>query len=82
MSPPDASAEGRTADTTRRLAASVRDACAAAFLDAYEEAGMLGLCAEGRLEAAVGAVRSLDPDVLVRAAGVGAGDGRGQGRSR
>lgn len=56
-------------DDARRLAASVRDACAAAFAEAYEEAGMLGLCAEGRLEAAVGAVRSLDPAALVRAAG-------------
>lgn len=38
----------------------VRQACLAAALQAWEDAGCLGLCAEGRWEAAVSAVRSLD----------------------
>ena len=42
------------------LAAAVRDAVLHALLDAWEDAGMRGLCAEGRFEAAVGALRSLD----------------------
>jgi hypothetical protein len=42
------------------LADDVRQACIAAALAAYEEAGVLGLCAEGRWEAAVSAMQSLD----------------------
>lgn len=42
------------------LAEGVRQACIAAALAAYEEAGVLGLCAEGRWEAAVSAMQSLD----------------------
>ena len=41
-------------------AEAVRQACLAAALAAYEEAGVLGLCAEGRWEAAVSAIQSLD----------------------
>lgn len=47
-----------------RLAAQVRDACVRVFAEAYQEGGMVGLCAEGRLEAALGAVRSLDAATL------------------
>jgi hypothetical protein len=39
---------------------AVRRACLAAALAAYEEAGVLGLCHEGRWEAAVSAMQSLD----------------------
>jgi hypothetical protein len=39
---------------------AVRQACLAAALAAYEEAGVLGLCHEGRWEAAVSAMQSLD----------------------
>ena len=42
------------------LAEDVRQACIACALAAYEEAGILGLCAEGRWEAAVSAMQSLD----------------------
>ncbi|GMV05078.1 MAG: hypothetical protein AMXMBFR53_13580 [Gemmatimonadota bacterium] len=41
--------------------AAVRDVCLRAALDAWEDAGLRGLCAEGRWEAAVGAIRSLEP---------------------
>jgi hypothetical protein len=42
------------------IAEAVRAACLRAAEGAYEDAGMQGLCAEGRWEAAVGAVRALD----------------------
>ena len=41
----------------RAMAERVRDACIRAALDAYEDAGVQGLCAEGRWEAAVAAMR-------------------------
>lgn len=49
-------------DATRdlQLAAALRDALLRELLDAWEDAGIRGLCAEGRFEAAVGALRSLD----------------------
>ena len=43
-----------------RLAESVRAACLAAALEAHEDAGIRGLCPEGRWECAVGAIRALD----------------------
>ena len=51
------------------LAAAVRDACARVAIDAYEDAGTQGLCAEGRFEAAVGAIERVDLTAIV-----GAGD--------
>ena len=48
------------------LAKRIRDACLEAVLQAYEDAGMSGLCAEGRWEAAVGALRTLDLARLLR----------------
>lgn len=47
-------------DARQLLAQAVRDACVQAALDGYEQAGMSGLCAEGRWEMAVDAMRSLD----------------------
>ena len=44
----------------QRLAEAVRAACIQAALDAYEEGGVLGLCAEGRWEYAISAMRQLD----------------------
>ncbi|HPE78377.1 MAG TPA: acetyltransferase [Gammaproteobacteria bacterium] len=43
-----------------RMAEKVRDACLQAALKAYEDAGISGLCAEGRWEIAVQAIRTLD----------------------
>ena len=48
------------------LAKSIRDACVEVVLQAYEDAGVQGLCAEGRWEAAVGARRQLDLTPLLR----------------
>jgi hypothetical protein len=42
------------------LAERVRAACLPAALDAYEQAGISGLCGEGRWELAVQAIRTLD----------------------
>ncbi|WP_152054319.1 acetyltransferase [Tautonia marina] len=42
------------------LAERVRSALVRAAVEAYEDAGLSGLCAEGRWEAAVGAIRTLD----------------------
>ena len=41
-------------------AEKIREACAKEFIRAYEEAGIKGLCEDGRIEYAVDAVRSLD----------------------
>jgi hypothetical protein len=46
----------------RRLAEAVRAACVRAALDAHEDAGVRGLCQEGRWEAAIEAIRCLDLD--------------------
>lgn len=54
-----------THDDTRALAERVRAVCLAAALDAYEEAGIRGLCAEGRWEYALEAVRQLDLHSLI-----------------
>lgn len=53
-------------DPAARAASEVRDRCVKAALAAYEQAGASGLCAEGRFELAVDAMRSLDVDELVR----------------
>ena len=45
---------------TQSLAETVRAACLEAALTAYEDAGIRGLCAEGRWEAALAAIRHLD----------------------
>lgn len=48
-----------------RLAETVRAACLQAALDAFEDAGISGLCMEGRWELAVQAIRTLDLGPLV-----------------
>jgi hypothetical protein len=46
-----------------QLAEAVRQACLAAAIRAAEDAGVRGLCADGRLEA-IDAIRSLALDTL------------------
>lgn len=48
-----------------RLAEAVRSACLDAAQRAHEEAGISGLCGEGRWECAIGAIRTLDLATLV-----------------
>ena len=47
------------------LAESIRQATLQAAMDAYEDAGIQGLCEEGRWEAAISAMRSLDLNSLL-----------------
>lgn len=49
------------------LPAAIRDAFVAAAARAWDEAGMAGLCAEGRWEAALGALRSVEVAPLLDA---------------
>jgi hypothetical protein len=56
----------RTA-TDSIAAQTVRAACLDAAIQAYEDAGIRGLCADGRWEAALAAIRQVDlSDVLER----------------
>ena len=48
----------------RLLAEAVRDACVQAALLAYEDAGIQGLCAEGRWECALGAIHGIDLEAI------------------
>jgi hypothetical protein len=48
------------------LAKRIRETCVEAALQAYEDAGIQGLCAEGRWEAAVGALKTVDLAPLLR----------------
>ena len=49
-----------------RLAEAVRTACLEAALRAYEEAGISGLCHEGRWEYAVQAIQGIDLVALLK----------------
>jgi hypothetical protein len=48
------------------VARAVRDACFEAAAAASEDAGMSGVCAEGRLDRALDAIRSLDVEQVLR----------------
>ena len=47
-------------DTDSIVVERVRAACLDAAIQAYEDAGIRGLCADGRWEAALAAIRQLD----------------------
>jgi hypothetical protein len=47
-------------DTASMAADTVRTACLDAAIRAYEDAGIRGLCGDGRWEAALAAIRRLD----------------------
>lgn len=49
-----------------QLAEAIRADCLRAAVTAYEDAGIQGLCAEGRWEAAVGALQSIDLRKLIQ----------------
>jgi len=48
------------------LAKRIRQACLEAIIQAYDEGGIQGLCAEGRWELAVSTLRTLDLTPLLR----------------
>jgi hypothetical protein len=56
---------GSKLQTDRDLAEAIRQACIAAALEAHEQAGISGLCQEGRWEVAIDAIRSLDLGALL-----------------
>lgn len=43
----------------KRIAEQIRNACIQAATEGFENASMSGLCMEGAIEAAIGAIRSL-----------------------
>ncbi len=45
----------------------MRDACGKAAQEAYENAGISGLCEEGRWECAISAIRALDLEAVINA---------------
>lgn len=53
-------------DDAQKLAEAVRAACIKAALEAYEEGGVLGLCAEGRWEYAISALQQVDLAKLIQ----------------
>jgi hypothetical protein len=50
----------------QQFAEAIRSACIKAALEAYEEGGVLGLCAEGRWEYAISMLQQLDLDALAK----------------
>jgi len=55
-----------TVTDPKLMAEAIRRACFEAAAQAAEDAGISGLCAEGRLEAALDAIRSLPLDPFLR----------------
>ena len=51
-----------------KLAEAIRAACLEAALRAYEDAGISGLCEEGRWECAVQAIKGVDLTALIKQA--------------
>jgi hypothetical protein len=49
-----------TSNAQQKIAEATQRALVEIALQAYEEAGLSGLCAEGRWEVAIGAMRSYD----------------------
>jgi hypothetical protein len=59
------------------IAERVRGAIVEAGIRAYEDAGVQGLCEEGRFEAAVSAMRSVDLTPIAESARQGPANARG-----
>lgn len=49
----------------KKVAEAVREQCANVAWKQFEDASMSGLCAEGAIESAVGAVQSLNLDEII-----------------
>lgn len=49
----------------KRVAQKVKDACIRAAKEGFWDASMRGLCSEGAIEAAIGAIQSLDIKKIV-----------------
>lgn len=55
-----------TEEGALRIAEAVREACARQAQFGFEQAAISGLCHEGAVEAAVGAIRMLDLEAVLR----------------
>ncbi|MDZ7716816.1 MAG: acetyltransferase [Balneolaceae bacterium] len=53
-----------------QLAQEVQDACFEAAKEGFQEASISGLCRDGAIEAALGAIQSLDINKLIKQADV------------
>jgi len=53
-------------DDNLKIAEAVRQACLTAALQAYEDAGMSGLCVEGRWEYVIDVLRYLELRTIVQ----------------
>lgn len=53
-------------DDKTELAEAIRAACLQAALRAYEDAGISGLCEDGRWECAVQAIQGIDLTALIQ----------------
>lgn len=53
-------------DLTKNQLEKVRQACIDAAIDAYEDAGLRGLCQEGRWEIAIDALKHVNLDHIVK----------------
>jgi hypothetical protein len=53
-------------DSDMNIARAVQQACIAAARQAFVDAAQSGLCGEGALEAAIGAIQTLDLAAVVR----------------
>lgn len=58
-----------TIDDRRELAERVRQGCLAAAREAYQDARVSGLCEEGAIEAALGAIEMVDVETLLKRSG-------------
>jgi hypothetical protein len=61
-------------DFNSKIIEAVRLACLESALEAYENAGISGLCAEGRWECAIQAIRELDLKTILHKAALGEQD--------
>jgi hypothetical protein len=66
LSSGNSAAPGGKDVTKNDVVEGIRRAIVEAALRAYDEAGIQGLCAEGRWEAAVSALRSVELEPLLR----------------
>lgn len=60
-----------TAEEQKHLAEAVRQACLEAAKQGYEEAAQSGVCHEGAVEAALGAIKMVDLKALLAELGRG-----------
>ena len=53
-------------NVTKNQLEKIRQACIDAAIDAYEDAGLRGLCQEGRWELAIDAMKHVNLDPIVK----------------